>query len=242
MAMAATAVCKPLGILPPILYGALSTRQRIKSHDLQRQERSISASFKGFHNKSVNTRRVRLRALRQGDEGKEKCNEGGVEDANTDAPSCDEVPESKCLGSPGRPEPEKEQQQQSSAGKEKPEPCRGRLHGLGNKLGFQRNTTMSNDEDLKKQQRQQQEIGKQPCNAKQPNNLKQPDARCKLRSLWQTVRRPQNLLAVFMTGLLLYAIALFGWQVMVVAVDVTLFVLKCSLVALVLLIVYIFLI
>lgn len=234
--MAAAAVCKPFGILPPKTHcEALSTRQRMKSHDYQSQESSINASCKAFHHKRLNKRPACVRALRPEDGGKEKCNnEGGVEDANTDEPSCTETPESMFLGSPDRPEPVKKEQQQSSAGKEKPEPCRERLHGLANKLGFQKSATTSRDEDLKKQQRQQ-EFGKQT------NNSKQPDTRCRLRSLWCAVRRPQNLLAAFLTGLLLYAIALFGWQVMVVAVDVTMFVLKCSSVALVLLLMYIFL-
>lgn len=231
----AVAVCKPLSILPPTHRSpcaALGTWQRI---NYQRQERSINASFKAFHHKRFNTGRVYIRALRQGDGGKAEYNkEGGVEDASADAISCEEIPESKSLGSPDQPEPVKEEEQQSSAGKENREPGRGRLH---NKLGFLRNATTSRDEDLKMQHhRQQQEPGKQQ------KKSKQPDAGCRLRSLWRTVRRPQNLLAAFLTGLLLYAIALFGWQVMVVAVDVTLFVLKCSFVAVVLLLVYIFVI
>ena len=64
----------------------------------------------------------------------------------------------------------------------------------------------------------------------------------KVRRCWQIATRPQNLLAAFLAGLLVYAIALFGWQVMVVAVDVTLFVLKCSFAAILLLFMYIFLI
>lgn len=228
LAMAASVVSKPLGIFLPTHSGTLSIRQRIENRDSQSQGRPIKASFKSFRHNRVSTRRVCVRALIQGDGGKRKCNkEGGVEDANTDTP---EISELICEGSPDRTDLSRELQQQLSAGKENPEPCRGSLHGLANKLGPHKSTTTSWDEDTQMQQRQQQ-----------PNQSKQHDARCKLRSLWRTALRPQNLLAAFLTGLLLYAIALFGWQVMVVAVDVTLFVLKCSFVALVLLVAYIFL-
>lgn len=199
-------MCTSSSILLPIHRShRVNTRQQIKCLNYQRSIDDL--------------RQIYVRASHKGDGRKGNWNkEAGVGDANTDAPSCEEAPESKSLRYTNSPEPAKEELR---AGNEKAKP-------RADKLGFQNDTPRSKKDDVKKPQRPKQQIQKG-----------ETDVRMKMVYFWQTMRKPQNMLAVFLTGLLLYAITSFGWQVMVVAVDVTLFVLKCSFVAFIFLLIYI---
>ncbi|KAG0614632.1 hypothetical protein M758_6G192200 [Ceratodon purpureus] len=263
MAMAA-AGCKPMSMTPLSLQThknhrrAPNNQQRVKSGSYQRHGRPFSTSFNAPHQKRVNARRICIRAVHERDGEPGKCNKCKDENDNMDAPMCEEKTETKALASPEQREPAKEdqQQQQSCAERAKPPPPRGGFLYFC-KLGFCKGTT-SSDTELKHEDVQddstnskheylQHESTESKHQDGQRERLKQQHGRahairCRLRIWWEYATRPQNLLAAFLTGLLLYAFALFGWRVMVVAMDVTLFVLKCSFVAIVLLFMYILLI
>lgn len=257
----AAAACKSLNSLPSSLLiqrshcGANYPRQQIKCLSYHRHPRSLNISFKLLRHKRENARRVCTRAVPEGDEdwencsrcnkcdkcNKEICNKCNKchdcnkkdkeENLKTDEASREEITETKSRESSEQSEPvkrdEEEQQQQSSSGEEKPSPSLGRFHCFARKLGVC-DTTTSRDEELKKPELQTGSKLQVGCS--------------KLRYWWRCATRPQNLLAAFLAGLLLYAFALFGWQVMVVAADVTLYVFKCCFVAVVVLFLYILLI